>query len=147
MAPRVAVLTLGAVFFTAVCATAQTPGTPTPPDVEIEATPQPKPEALKVVPPPLHYDQTRTPESGRYGRQDVRVEHDPAFIEPFTGTAEGTTWSAQYGLSGWMSPNTPVGPSSMGYQELNGYLGFGFSIVWGPAPPRPASLRPAAPAR
>ena len=149
MPRRVAVLTVGAVLLTAVSATAQTPPGTTPPaapDVEIQTTPEPKPETPKVVPPPLHYDQTRPPESGLYGRHDVRVEHDPAFIEPFTGTAEGTTWSAHYGLSGWTSPNTPVGPSIIGYRELNGYLGFGFSIVWGPAPPRPASLRPAAPA-
>jgi hypothetical protein len=148
----VAVSALAAVLFAATCALAQTPGAPpaapaTPPaDVEIQTTPQAKPEGAKVVPPPLHYDRTRPSDAGNYGH-DVRVEHDPAFIEPFTGDAEGSTWTAHYGVSGWTSPNTPVGPSTIGYRELNGYLGFGLSIVWGPAPPRPASLRPAAPSR
>jgi hypothetical protein len=135
----------------ATSAMAQTPGAAPPssgasaPDVQIQTTPERKPEGAKVIAPPLHYEQTRPPESGTY-RQDVRVEHDPAFIEPFTGSFENDTSSGQYGLSGWTSPNTPVGPSIIGYREINGYLGFGFSIVWGGPPARPVSLRPA-PAR
>ena len=117
------------------------------PNVEIQTTPEARPEAVRAVPPPLHYDTTRPSESGTY-RHDVRVEHEPAFIEPFTGRFESPTSSGQYGLSGWTSPNTPVGPSIIGYREINGYLGFGFSIVWGgpPASARPAAMRPAAPA-
>ena len=156
MAPLFAGLALlVAVLLSAASVTAQQPpagqapaaGTPTP-NVEIQTKPEAKPEGPKVVAPPLHYETTRPPDAGDY-RHDVRVEHDPAFIEPFTGRTEGPTSSAKFGLSGWTSPNTPVGPSVIGYQELNGWLGFGFSIVWGgpPASARPASLRPVAPAR
>jgi hypothetical protein len=151
MRRRVGVFALGAALLLgATSATAQTPGTsPTSPgtqspDVQIQTTPERRPEA-KIVAPPLHSEQTRPPDSGSY-RYDVRVEHDPAFIEPFTGSFANDTSSGQYGLSGWTSPNTPVGPSIIGYREINGYLGFGFSIVWGGPPARPASLRPA-PAR
>lgn len=119
-----------------------------PADVQIQAAPEPRPEGAKVVPPPLHYETTRPPDAADYGK-DVRVEHDPAFVEPFTGRIEGPTSTGQYGLSGWTSPNTPLGPSVIGYREINGWFGFGFSIVWGgpPASARPASLRPVAPAR
>lgn len=155
MVPLLAGLALLAVLFSAVSVTAQQPpagqappaDTPTP-NVEIQTTPAPKPEGPKVMAPPLHYETTRPPDAGVYP-YDVRVQHDPAFVEPFTGQWEGPTSSAKFGLSGWTSPNTPLGPSTIGYREIDGWFGFGFSIVWGgpPASARPASLRPAAPAR
>jgi hypothetical protein len=120
----------------------------TPPGVQIETQPEAPPERAKIVPPGLHYETTRPPDANDYP-VDIRVEHDPAFIEPFTVKTEGTSSSGQYGLSGWTSPNTPVGPSVLGYREISGWFGLGFSIVWnGPPPKRPASFqRPFAPVR
>ena len=113
-----------------------------PPDVQIETAPQPGAERVPaVVPPGLHYETTRPPDGARYPH-DVRVEHDPAFIEPFVQPFGDSSSSGQFGLAGWTSPNTPVGPSVIGYREVNGWIGFGFSIVWG-GPPRTA--RPAPP--
>ncbi len=121
-----------------------------PPGVQIETTPQPESERrAKVVAPGLHYETTRPPDAGNYP-YDVRVEHDPAFIEPFTVKTEGTSSSGQFGLSGWTSPNTPVGPSVIGYREVSGWFGLGFSMVWNgpPASARPAASRlPSAPVR
>jgi hypothetical protein len=117
------------------------------PGVRIETTPQTESERrATVVAPGLHYETTRPPDSGNYP-YDVRVQHDPAFIEPFTMRIEGTSSSAQLGLSGWTSPNTPVGPSISGFREVSGWLGFGFSVVWNGPPaakrPAPAKLPPA----
>ena len=113
-----------------------------PPGVQIETAPPPTGERLPaVVPPGLHYETTRPPDGDRYSH-DVRVEHDPAFIEPFAQPFGDASGSGQFGLAGWTSPNTPVGPSVIGYREVNGWIGFGFSIVWG-GPPRPARPAPA----
>jgi hypothetical protein len=114
------------------------------PGVQIETTPQAESERrATVVPPGLHDEITRPQASGTYP-YDVRVQHDPAFIEPFTMKIEGTSSSAQLGLSGWTSPNTPVGPSISGFREVSGWLGFGFSIVWNgpPASGRPTPAKP-----
>ena len=122
----------------------------TPPGVQIESTPESKSERpAAVVAPGLHYETTRPPDSGNYP-YDVRVEHDPAFIEPFTAATQGTSSSGQFGLSGWTSPNTPVGPSVIGFREVSGWFGLGFSIVWNgpPVPGRPAPAKlPLAPVR
>jgi len=120
---------------------AQQPQQP-PPGVQIESTPSPPPERVPaVVPPGLHYETTR-PADGDHYPWDVRVEHDPAFIEPFVQQFGDASSSGQFGLAGWTSPNTPVGPSVIGYREVNGLLGFGFSIVWG-GPPRLPQAAPA----
>ena len=66
--------------------------------------------------------------------------YDPALIEPFVGTTKS---GSKYGASGWTSPQTPVGSlASQGYQQNNGWFGFGFTFIWdsGPAP----TARPAA---
>jgi hypothetical protein len=132
-------LVLLVLVLVATSAAAQQP----PPGVQIETTPPPTGEQLAVVPPPLHYETTRAPDTGRYPA-DVRVEHDPAFIEPFTATFDNGASSGQYGLAGWTSPNTPVGPSVVAYREVPGYIGFGFSFMWG-GPPRAGRAVPAQP--
>ena len=100
--------------------------------VEIRATAPEKPRQLRIVEPgPATREATRPREADFY-REDVRVRHEPAFIEPFVGQTQGGT---KYGLSGWTSPATPVG--SYVSQEpwaRSGWPALGFSVVWDSVP-------------
>ena len=100
--------------------------------VEIEATAPEKPVQVRIVEPtPATRDATRPREADFYGA-DVRVRHQPAFIEPFVGQTQGGT---KYGLSGWTAPTTPVG--SWVAQEAwdrSGAMAFGVTIVWDSVP-------------
>lgn len=100
--------------------------------VEIRATAPEKPPQLRIVEPgPATREATRPREADFY-REDVRVRHEPAFIEPFVGQTQGGT---KYGLSGWTSPATPVG--SYVSQEpwaRGGWFALGFSVVWDSVP-------------
>jgi hypothetical protein len=100
--------------------------------VEIRATAPEKPPQLRIVEPsPATREATRPREADFY-REDVRVRHEPAFIEPFVGQTQGGT---KYGLSGWTSPTTPVG--SYVSQEpwaRSGWFAFGFTVVWDSVP-------------
>ena len=136
--------TIGLIVFVTAVLAVPASAQQAPSGVQIESTPQPEPERpAAVLPPPLHYETTRPSDTGKYSN-DVRVEHDPAFIEPFTATFEDSVSSGRYGLAGWTSPNLPVGPSVIAYREVPGWLGFGFSLVWG-GPPRPVRAVPAKP--
>jgi hypothetical protein len=109
--------------------------------VKIERAPgerEPRPE---VVAPGLHYQQTRPSEADYYW-DGPRVQHDPAFIEPFTREYQAGDTTGRIGLSGWTSPNTPVGPVVGGYRDITGWLSIGFSITWGGPPPGPARQPP-----
>jgi hypothetical protein len=109
----------------AVTAGAQSP-------VEIQATAPEKPPQVRIVEPtPATREATRTRETDFY-REDVRVRHQPAFIEPFVGQTQGGT---KYGLSGWTAPTTPVG--SLVSQEpwaRGGWFALGLSIIWDSPP-------------
>jgi hypothetical protein len=100
--------------------------------VEIEATAPEKPPQVRIVEPtPATREATRPREADFY-REDVRVRHQPAFIEPFVGQTQGGT---KYGLSGWTAPTTPVG--SLVSQEpwaRSGWFALGLSIIWDSAP-------------
>jgi hypothetical protein len=100
--------------------------------VEIRATAPEKPAQIHIVEPsPATREQTRPREAEFYGT-DVRVKHEPAFIEPFVGQTAGGT---KYGLSGWTSPTTPVG--SYVSQEpwaRSGWPALGFTVVWDSVP-------------
>lgn len=113
--------------------------------VQIESTKTVKPETgneFKIVAPPLHREE-RPHEADVYPGSSPRVEHEPAFIEPLSGQYETPTGSGRYGLAGWVSPNTPVGPQTSTYHEVTGYFGIGFSITWdGPPPTRPPAKLP-----
>lgn len=99
---------------------------------------KPPPEA-RIIPPPLHYEQTR-PRDYTFYPYGTRVEHDPAFIEPFAATYQTATMSGRYGFSGWTAPSPPVGSESTLWRETNGWFALGFSVTWdGP----PARLAPA----
>jgi len=100
--------------------------------VEIRASAPEKPPQIRIVEPgPATREATRPREAGFY-REDVRVRHEPAFIEPFVGQTQGGT---KYGLSGWTSPAMPVGSLvSQGAWQTSGWPGLGITVVWEPAP-------------
>jgi hypothetical protein len=106
------------------------------PPVEIRASAPEKPPQITIVEPtPATREATRPREADFYGT-DVRVRHQPAFIEPFVGETQGGT---KYGLSGWTSPSTPVG--SLVSQEpwaRTGWPALGFTVVWDSVPAAPA---------
>jgi len=116
----------GLLFVTmAAPATAQSP-------IEIRATAPEKPQQLRIVEPSEATRQSTRPREADFYREDVRVRHEPAFIEPFAGQTQGGT---KYGLSGWTSPTTPVG--SYVSQEpwaRSGWPALGFTVVWDSVP-------------
>lgn len=115
---------------------------PPKPGVEIKSTaPGPVERPARVVPPPLHYETTRPPDTDFYSEPSTKVEHDPAFIEPFAGQYETANGSGRYGLSGWTAPNTPVGSESTLKREVSGWFAIGFSVTWD-GPPAPKSRPP-----
>jgi hypothetical protein len=102
-------------------------------EIRLEERPRPAvPPGEASVPP--RPDVTAPPASGVPAR-DIRVEHDPAFIEPFVGT----TGSGRFGLSGWTAPSTPVGPV---FRESGGWFSFGFTLTWDETPSPPTPLNP-----
>jgi hypothetical protein len=76
------------------------------------------------------HDSSATPFSGGPGR-GPRVDHAPAFAEPFVGTYETPTTTGQFGLSGWTTANPPLGPP---YRDVTGWFSFGFTLTWDPKP-------------
>lgn len=104
---------------------AQAPATPAAP---AQTSPQqPAEEGLAIIaPPPSVRESTRVRESEFYPGEDIRVRHEPAFIQGLSkAPAKGPI--KRYGLSGWTSP--PGRGDSAAVQE-NGWFSFGFSIVW-----------------
>ena len=104
--------------------------------VEMEATAPEKPPQFRFVEPtPATREATRPREADFY-REDVRLRHEPAFIEPFLGRTEGGT---KYGLSGWTAPSTPVGSlvSQQPWTRI-GWIALGITFVWDSHPPEPA---------
>lgn len=113
-------------------AIAQTP-------VEIQASAPEKPPQIRIVEPtPATREATRPREADFYGT-DVRVRHQPAFIEPFIGQTQGGT---KYGLSGWTSPSTPVGSlvSQEPWARSPGWFSLGLTVVWD-SPPAASTRR------
>jgi hypothetical protein len=109
--------------------------------VKIETTRKPSEREARIVPPPLHYQTTRTPDADLYPR-GTRVEHDPAFIEPFAGSYQTPKGSGRYGLSGWTSPNPPIGSEGTNWKEVNGWFALGFSVTWDGPPARVVPSQP-----
>jgi len=100
--------------------------------VEIQASAPEKPPQIRIVEPsPATREATRPREADFYGT-DVRVRHEPAFIEPFVGQTQGGT---KYGLSGGTSPSTPVGSlvSQEGWAR-GGWPSLGITVVWDSIP-------------
>jgi hypothetical protein len=113
-------------------------------DVEIRkpAPPVAPPDDRDVIAPGLQ-NETRPGDADRYPRGG-QVQHDPAFIGPVSRPRETPTSTGRYGVAGWVSPITPVGPPQAGWAESNGVFAFGFSITWDGPPParRPAPAKP-----
>lgn len=107
--------------------------------IEIEKTPEGRDPRPRVIPPPGLQDVTRPRESDFYP-DDIRVRHDPAFIMPLAGQRQRARNSVvQYGLSGWTSPNTPVGHAAGVAREVPGWFAIGFSLIWDtPVPVAPS---------
>lgn len=103
--------------------------------VEIRATAPEKPRQFQIIEPgPATREVTRPREADFYGA-DVRVRHEPAFIEPFVGQTQSGT---KYGLSGWTSPSTPVGSYvAQAPWGSSGTPALGISVVWDSAPTGP----------
>jgi hypothetical protein len=105
-------------------------------DVKIQApaptpAPAPMPEP-RIIAPDLLYEMRPKDENYYPGPS---VPYDPAFIRPLTTTVESADSTGRTGLSGWTSPNTPVGSAGPGQHESSGWLSFGFTWTWGgPAP-------------
>lgn len=100
-----------------------------------------RPPEARIVPPPLHYEQTRPRDTDFYP-YGTRVEHDPAFIEPFAGSYQTATGSGRFGLSGWTAPNPPVGSEATLWRQTSGWFALGFSVTWGGPPATPRAARP-----
>jgi hypothetical protein len=106
--------------------------------VEMRTVPQQAPHFEIVPPGPATREATRPREADFY-REDVRVRHEPAFIEPFVGRTEAGN---EIGLSGWTTPNPPVGSlASQGYQQSNGSFSLGLTFLF--AYPPKAVIHPA----
>ncbi len=97
----------GLLFVTlAAPATAQSP-------IEIRATAPEKPQQLRIVEPSEATRQSTRPREADFYREDVRVRHEPAFIEPFVGQTQGGTIAGA------------LGPERMARTGNHGGMGFG----------------------
>lgn len=101
--------------------------------VEIKSTAPRPPRQFEIIAPgPAAREASRVPEADFY-RDDQRVPHAPAFIEPFVGTTKG---GGKIGAAGWTAPQTPVGSlGSQVYQQNSGWFGFGITFIWDAVPP------------
>src|SRR5256886_5969336 len=119
---------------------------PAPPaeaqQVKIETGRKPSEREARIVPPPLHYETSRPPDADVYPRR-TKVEHDPAFIEPFAGSYHTTKGSGRFGLSGWTAPNPPIGSEAAKWKANHG--GYARRVACGvdgpPARPLPRQSR------
>jgi len=105
--------------------------------VEIQTTPRPG-TRFEIVPQGPAAREATKPREADFYRDDVRVRHEPAFIEPFVTHTRGGN---EVGLSGWTAPEYPVGSlAAQAYQQNNGWFSLGITFVWN-SPPR-ATTRP-----
>ena len=108
--------------------------------VEVETT-APAPPKFEIIRPEAPGSEITRPRDADIYRGDPVVNHDPAFIEPFTTETE----TGRMGLAGWASPVgfvTTDGPAGM---RQPGWLSFGFAITWGGPVRKPAVTPVAAP--
>jgi len=129
---RTVVALLGAVIGSGLLAATLSSPTAAQSPIEIRASAPEKPQQLRIVEPSEATRESTRPREADFYREDVRVRHEPAFIEPFVGQTQGGT---KYGLSGWTSPTTPVG--SYVSQEpwaRSGWPALGFTVVWDSVP-------------
>ena len=112
-------------------------------EIKIEAKPPAREPRPDRAPHGGQYEQSRPTDRDFYP-DGPRVERDPGFIEGLSGEYATGNTTGRAGVSGWTSPNTPVGASvASGQHEVTGWFGLGFSVTWG-GPPR-VPRRPAQP--
>ena len=106
--------------------------------IEIETPAPPRPAERQIIAPAPGAEPTR-PSDADYYPGGGQVGYEPAFIGPASRKIETRTQTGRFGLAGWTSPNTPVGPALAGHGEVSGWFAFGFAITWdGPPPVRPS---------
>jgi hypothetical protein len=107
--------------------------------VEIQASAPEKPPQIRIVEPTQATREATRPREADFYGTDVRVRHQPAFIDPFVGQTQGGT---KYGLSGWTSPSTPVGSlvSQEPWARSPGWFSLGLTVVWD-SPPAASTRR------
>lgn len=100
------------------------------PGVGVDTT-APPPDQLEVRPPPP--DRARPKAPG--GNADApHTTSTPVFLGP-TIRSETT----EFGFSGWIAPNPPVGGARAAGTDVNGWGSIGLTFTWGGPPHRPAS--------
>jgi hypothetical protein len=115
-----------------ICATsagaqgAATQGT-APGTVEVKSSPPGDPRELEIVAPSRGAREVSRPREADFYKEDIRVRHEPGFVEPLT-TYPATGPVRKVGLSGWTAP--PGRGDGIVQHEVNGWFGFGLSIVW-----------------
>jgi hypothetical protein len=93
-----------------------------------------------VVPPGDQYDAGRPSDFEDYPR-GPRVRFDPAFVRPLSVKTQTPTSTGRAGFAGWTSPNTPVGPQQVSWNEVTGWFALGFAVEWGGPPPARRPMR------
>jgi hypothetical protein len=91
------------------------------------STPPGDPRELEIVAPSPGAREVNRPREADFYREDIRVRHEPGFIEPATARpASGPV--KKVGLSGWTAP--PGRGDGVAQHETNGWFGFGISVIW-----------------
>ena len=96
-------------------------------DVKMQRTPLER--ELGIIPPATEPARSR-PADADYYPNTGGIIHEPAFFEALSAKTE----TGRYGLAGWSSPNSPAGAD---YNEINGWLSFGFAFTWASPPISP----------
>ncbi len=96
-------------------------------DVKMQRTPFER--ELGIVPPATEPARSR-PVDADYYPGTSGIIHEPAFFEALSAKTE----TGRYGMAGWSSPNSPAGAD---YNEINGWLSFGFAFTWARPPISP----------
>lgn len=69
------------------------------------------------------------PRESDFYREDAKVRHEPAFVEPMT-TRPPAGRVKKIGLSGWTAPPGRGALPQVLQQEFSGWFGIGISAVW-----------------
>jgi hypothetical protein len=69
------------------------------------------------------------PRENEFYRDDLKVRHEPGFIEPMTVRPQSGPIK-KIGASGWTSPPGTGALPQVLHQEFSGWFGFGISAVW-----------------
>jgi len=95
-------------------------------DVKTSAPPG-DPRELEIVAPSPGAREVSRPREADFYREDIRVRHEPGFVEPLT-TRPASGPIKKVGLSGWTAP--PGRGDGVAQHETSGWFGFGLSIIW-----------------